>query len=139
MVSFATGEQTKTLEYTVVDDAIAEGTETIIITLDNATGVGSIGSQNSASRLITDNDTAVITVNQTPVNGDEPSTTSAVFTIETSNQASYPITLSCDFRNSNRGFRFYSAIWDSNYPCAYLFANRHDPYSWRWLQKIMKP
>ena len=94
MVSFATGEQTKTLEYTVVDDAIAEGTETIIITLDNATGVGSIGSQNSTSRLITDNDTAVITVNQTPVNGDEPSTTSAVFTIETSNQASYPITVS---------------------------------------------
>ena len=94
MITFAGGQQTETLEYTVIDDDIAEGTETITITLDNATGVGSIGSQNTASRLITDNDTAVITVNPTTVTGDEPTATAAEFTIETSNQASYPITAS---------------------------------------------
>ena len=94
LVSFATGEQTQTIAYTVQDDNIAEGTETLIITLDNATGPATIGSQNTATRLITDNDTAVITVDTSPATADEASLTGTQFTVNTSVPASYPITLS---------------------------------------------
>ena len=94
LVSFAAGEQTQTIAYTVQDDNIAEGTETLIVTLDNATGPATIGSQNTATRLITDNDTAVITVGTSPAAADEASLTGTQFTVNTSVPASYPITLS---------------------------------------------
>ena len=94
LVTFTTGDESQTIEYTVRDDNIAEGTETLIITLDNATGPATIGSQNTATRLITDNDTAVITVDTSPPAADEASLTGTQFTVNTSNPASYPITLS---------------------------------------------
>ena len=94
LVNFSAGQQTETIEYTVQDDNIAEGTETLIVTLDNATGPATIGSQNTATRLITDNDTAVITVDTSPATADEAALTGTQFTVRTSNPASYPITLS---------------------------------------------
>ena len=109
LVTFATNDQTQTISYTVQDDNIAEGTETLIVTLDNATGPATIGSQNTATRLITDNDTAVITVGTSPATADEASLTDTQFTVNTSNPASYPITLSYTMSGSATSGSDYTA------------------------------
>ena len=93
-VTFATGEQTKTLSYEVIDDNIAEGTETIIATLSAVTGPVAIGTPNSATRLITDNDTATISVDSSPLDGSEPADTDTSFTIRTDTESSNDITVS---------------------------------------------
>lgn len=93
-VTFNTGEQTKTLSYEVIDDNIAEGTETIIATLSAVTGPVAIGTPNSATRLITDNDTATISVDSSPLDGSEPLDTDTSFTIRTDTESSNDISVS---------------------------------------------
>ena len=93
-ITFATGEQSKTLAFTVIDDSLAEGTETLIVQLDSITGPAAIGSPNSATRLIVDNDTATLGVNQTPTNANEGTSTDGSFVIETDTQSPNDITVS---------------------------------------------
>jgi Calx-beta domain/RTX calcium-binding nonapeptide repeat (4 copies)/FG-GAP repeat len=57
VVNWAAGDSTpKTVTIPIVDDALIESTETINLTLRNATGGGTIGAQNSAVLEILDND-----------------------------------------------------------------------------------
>ena len=55
-LSFAAGESSKTISIPVIDDAYAEGSESLTVTLSNATGA-SLGSPHSAPLTITDNET----------------------------------------------------------------------------------
>lgn len=64
---FATGEATKTISLTTIDDAKVEGDESLSLVLTNATGA-TLGEQHSASVIITDNDTSADAAN--PI--DEP-------------------------------------------------------------------
>ncbi|MBD0325348.1 MAG: PQQ-dependent sugar dehydrogenase, partial [Pyrinomonadaceae bacterium] len=54
---FAAGETTKTINILLTDDAYAEGTESLSLTLSNPTAGFSLGNQNTAQMFITDNDT----------------------------------------------------------------------------------
>ena len=94
VLTFNAGDQTQTLYYTVQPDSIAEGTETIVATLSAVTGPVAIGSPSSATRLITDNDTARVSVDSSPLNGSEPANTDSNFTIRTDTVSSNDISVS---------------------------------------------
>ena len=55
-VSFASGDRTKTITISVTDDSVREPSETLIVTLDGATGSVELGSTLSATTTITDGD-----------------------------------------------------------------------------------
>ncbi len=55
-VTFANGEPQKTITIPIVDDIQFEGNETINITLTNATGAATIGTQDKATLTIVDNE-----------------------------------------------------------------------------------
>jgi subtilisin family serine protease len=56
-VSFADGENSKTIRIPIVDDTFADGPETFTVTLSNASGAP-LGTQTSATITITDNDSS---------------------------------------------------------------------------------
>ncbi|MCE2516703.1 MAG: hypothetical protein J4F41_02470 [Alphaproteobacteria bacterium] len=93
-VNFLSGEQTKTLQFAIVDDNISEGTETLIVTLDNASGNVAIGSPRSATRLIMDNDTATLSIERGLPDGVEATDTDTNFIIRTDTESSGDITVS---------------------------------------------
>jgi Ca2+-binding RTX toxin-like protein len=55
-LSFAAGENSKTVSIPIIEDAITEGKETVSLTLANPTGGASLGFQKSATLTIIDND-----------------------------------------------------------------------------------
>ncbi len=56
VVNFANGETSKTVSIPIIDDTTVESAETINLSLSNATGGATIGSQNTAILSILDND-----------------------------------------------------------------------------------
>ncbi|HAF76494.1 MAG TPA: hypothetical protein DCG42_04160, partial [Maribacter sp.] len=71
-VSIPNGEQEAEVLITPIDDQIQEGTETVIITLQNGTGysLGSVATQ-SATVEIEDNDQATLTISNESLNEDD--------------------------------------------------------------------
>ncbi|MGQ4646911.1 Ig-like domain-containing protein [Lyngbya aestuarii] len=79
-IAFAVGETTKTLTIPITDDAVIEGSENLTLTLANASTGSVIGTQDTASLEIVDNDVdlennpptaendSIITDQNTPVN-----------------------------------------------------------------------
>ncbi|SHG16763.1 gliding motility-associated C-terminal domain-containing protein, partial [Arenibacter palladensis] len=68
-VSIGNNQQTGLITVTPVDDAIAEGSETVILTLAAGTGYAVAGSpNNTATVTITDNDTAGVSIDDVSVN-----------------------------------------------------------------------
>ncbi|MFM6550077.1 MAG: Calx-beta domain-containing protein, partial [Microcystis panniformis] len=57
-VNFADGEITKTVNIPIVNDNLIEGNETVNLTLTNSTNGATIGTQNTATLTIVDNDTS---------------------------------------------------------------------------------
>lgn len=92
-VNFAVGEQTKTVTFPILDDNLSEGTETVILRIDNATGPAAIGSPSSATRLISDDDTATLTIDQNPAAGVEEPDTNTTFTVRTDTASASDITV----------------------------------------------
>ena len=66
----ASGATSATIPVTITDDGVVEGSETIILTLQNGTGY-SLGSSNAHTLTITDNDTPGVTANATTLNVNE--------------------------------------------------------------------
>jgi subtilisin family serine protease len=67
-VTFAAGSATATLPVTVLDDLLAEGTETVVLTIASATatsGSYTVGTAANATVSILDNDPAVVTIEAT--------------------------------------------------------------------------
>ena len=58
-VSFADGENSKTIRIPIIDDTFAEGPETFTVTLSNASGAP-LGTQTTATITITDNDASSV-------------------------------------------------------------------------------
>ena len=55
-VTFLDGETSKTITVPIVDDTVAESDETVSMSLSNATGGASVGTQGTATLTITDDD-----------------------------------------------------------------------------------
>jgi uncharacterized protein (TIGR03118 family) len=62
-LSFAAGEMTKNVVISIIDDVKVEGSETFTFSLSNPTGGVVLGSANTATITITDNDTVAPTTN----------------------------------------------------------------------------
>jgi hypothetical protein len=82
-IVFAAGETSKTLPYTLVNDVVAEPTETFTIQLGAGDGSATLGAVFSTVVSITDNDTApTISINSpTIAEGTGAGTTTLVFTV----------------------------------------------------------
>ncbi|MFS4494850.1 Calx-beta domain-containing protein [Maribacter sp. 2308TA10-17] len=92
-VTIAAGSTTGTIDLTVVDDALSEGTETVIATLTAATNNASVTASTSPVTLnITDNDTATVTI-AADADADE-ATASRAFTLTMSAAASTDVEVS---------------------------------------------
>ncbi len=81
-VTILAGATTATISIPVINDAIVETGETVIVTLGSVTtGVSTtVGTPNAATNTITDNDTATVSI-ATTTNGSETGPTSAVLTV----------------------------------------------------------
>lgn len=81
-VTILAGATTATISIPVIDDAIVETAETVIVTLNSVTsGVStSIGAPASATNTIADNDAATVTIANT-TNGSETGPTNGVLTV----------------------------------------------------------
>ncbi len=71
LLTFADGWATVTLTFGIVDDALVEGDETLVFTIDPNVGVYAIGSPASATATIVDNDAATPQVTVTATGGAE--------------------------------------------------------------------
>lgn len=58
-VNFTSGEISKTVQIPIVNDNLVEGLETVNLALENATGGATIGTQNTATLTILDNDVSL--------------------------------------------------------------------------------
>ncbi|KQM69470.1 hypothetical protein ASE74_05645 [Pedobacter sp. Leaf216] len=93
IVTIPAGQTTATVSVPVLNDNIAEGTETVILTMTAATNNASITASNSPATVnITDNDTSVATITPgTPGNENGPA--NGTFTVTLSNPSSQPTTI----------------------------------------------
>jgi Calx-beta domain/Domain of unknown function DUF11 len=81
-ITIAAGSTTGTISIPVIDDAIVETAETVIVTLNSvSSGISTtIGAPNSATNTIADNDAATVTIAST-TNGNEAGPVSGVVTV----------------------------------------------------------
>ncbi|WP_103123724.1 Calx-beta domain-containing protein, partial [Nostoc cycadae] len=81
-VNFASGETSKTVVIPITDDRIGDGNETINLTLTNPTGGAILGTQNTATLTIFDNEQpGTLAFNNTAFTINEDGTTTAAVTI----------------------------------------------------------
>ncbi len=83
-VTIPAGQTTATITIPITDDAIVEGNETVIVTMNSLTGTAGVAlgalAARSATNTITDNDTATVTLANT-TNGNEAGPVSGVMTL----------------------------------------------------------
>ena len=81
--TIAAGATTVTIPIPVINDAIVEGSETVIVTLTGVTsGAASLGGTVAVTNTIADNDSATVTIANT-TNGAEPATNGAMTVTQT--------------------------------------------------------
>src|SRR5262249_36916776 len=68
-LSFGIGETSKTFTVPITDDTLVEGNETVNLTLTSPTNGATLGTQNTATLTIVDNDVATLqSISVTPAN-----------------------------------------------------------------------
>jgi Ca2+-binding RTX toxin-like protein len=95
-VNFAAGQLTQTIAIPIVNDNIFEGNETVNLTLSNPTGGATLGSQQTATLTIIDNDpqpTISISPATLSQNEGNSGTSAFIFTVSLSNPSSQAITV----------------------------------------------
>lgn len=90
---FPEGVTTKSFTVPILDDSLDEPTEFAVLTLTNATGSGSLGSQVQASLEVVDNDpTPSLRINDVSVTEGDSGTVNAVFTVTLAAASSFTVT-----------------------------------------------
>jgi len=96
-VSFAANEMTKTFAVPIIDDAVNEPNETVILTLSGIAGGGTLGTPSSAVLTIIDDDGApVLSVNSLSLNEGNEGTTTFNFTVSLLGASSRIVTVKYD-------------------------------------------
>jgi hypothetical protein len=93
-LQFAPGETSKTVDITIIDDALRENKESFRLTLSNPTGGIALGTKSTSEVQIDDNDPfpLVSVTDSTVVEGDS-GTTAAVFTVTLSTASGQTVTV----------------------------------------------
>ncbi|MCP5035804.1 MAG: hypothetical protein GY939_28735, partial [Actinomycetia bacterium] len=101
----ANGAQTATIDVTGInDDALVEGNETVIVTLNNTdNALFTIGGSNSDTVTITDNDTPLDATLSVSVDGDESGPTAMTFRVDLSGTNNTGSTLTYDLADLGTG------------------------------------
>ncbi|WP_229685197.1 Calx-beta domain-containing protein, partial [Pedobacter zeae] len=109
-VTIPAGQTSVRVSVPVLDDNIAEGTETVILTMSAATSNPSVtASTVPATVNITDNDTSVATITA-GTSGSENGPVNGSFTVTLSNPSSQPTTISYTLGGTATEGSDYSAI-----------------------------
>ncbi|MEG4622018.1 DUF4347 domain-containing protein, partial [Microcoleus sp. M2_D2] len=82
-VTIPAGQTTGTVTFTVVDDALIEGTETATLTISNPSAGIFLGTTTTQNIAITDNDFLTVNLSVSPTTGTEAGTTSITVTATT--------------------------------------------------------
>ncbi|WP_317169958.1 Ig-like domain-containing protein [Pedobacter sp. SG918] len=109
-VTILAGQTTATVSVPVLDDNIAEGTETVILTMTAATSNPSITANTTPATVnITDNDSSIASITAgTP--GNENGPVNGTFTVTLSNPSSQPTTITYTLGGTATEGSDYSAI-----------------------------
>lgn len=114
--SILSGATTTSIPIYIVDDAIAEGSEVLVITLSSVSG-GLLGSSSTYTLTILDNDTPGVTVNPTTVSVTEGASTSS-YTIVLDTQPGSSVTMAVTSTGgqitlSTTSITFTTSTWNS--------------------------
>ncbi len=101
-VTFNTGENEKTISVPVTDDAVDEEDETVIFSVTSVSNAD-IGTQNTATLTITDDDTRGVTVTPTAGLVTTESGVTATFTVVLASQPTAEVTVGISSSNTDEG------------------------------------
>jgi hypothetical protein len=108
-ISLAANGVTKTLTLTPIDDTASEAAETAILTLGTGTGY-SVGTPNTASVTITDNDLPTVTIAATDGTASETSPDTGTFTVTRTGPTTNALTVNFVVSGSATSGTDFSAI-----------------------------
>jgi hypothetical protein len=91
-LTFVAGASTATIDVNPIDDALYEGTETVIVSLAEGSAY-TIGSPSSGTVAIADNEQPPVTISATDPNGSEEALNPGLFTLYRSINLSVPLTV----------------------------------------------
>ena len=117
-ITIASGQTTGTTTFTVVNDALAEGTETATLTISNPSANIALGSTTTQNIAITDNDTANVNITQSAGSTDisEGGATDS-YTIVLNSQPTNDVTININpdsqSTSSATSLTFTSANWNT--------------------------
>ena len=94
-VTFNAGEGSKTVSIPIVNDAIYEGNETLNLTLTNATGGATLGTQKTANLTIIDDESPTISLAVSPTSASvtEDDATNLIYTFTRTGNTANPLTV----------------------------------------------
>ena len=109
-VTIPAGSTTATINIPVIDDAIVEGPETVIVTLTSITsGLGTLGATLTATNTIADNDAATVTIANIS-NGTETGPVAGVMRVTQTKASSTPTVLSYSVGGTAVAGSHYTAL-----------------------------
>ncbi|MFK0733225.1 MAG: ExeM/NucH family extracellular endonuclease, partial [Gloeotrichia echinulata HAB0833] len=118
-ITILSGQTTSSVTFTVVDDALVEGTETATLTISSPSSGITLGNTTSQNIAITDNDTAGITVTPTSGLTTTEAGATASFTVVLTSQPTANVTIALSSANTAEGtvsptsLTFTAANWNT--------------------------
>jgi hypothetical protein len=110
---FANGVTTQTFSVSILNDALDENDETLLLTLTNAAGSGSLNPGSSTTLTITDDDPRpTLSINDVQLVEGDSGTSNAVFTVTLSGQTALQVTVGFATANNTATFSDYQPTSD---------------------------
>ncbi|HEY9690604.1 MAG TPA: Calx-beta domain-containing protein [Oculatellaceae cyanobacterium] len=115
VVTFANGEAAKTVTIPIIDDNIYEGDETLNLTLSNAVGGATLGTQTTATLTIVENDLPTVSLALAPTNVAEDDTNNLIYTFTRTGNTANPLTVNFNVAGTATFDSDYTQIGATNF------------------------